>query len=457
MTTSTYAPDQLPLTAPTPVQAPERIPTLDVLRGVALLGILLMNIPLFALPDNISAPLHTLPSSDSLDYKVLHVVAVLFEGKMRALFSLLFGAGVVLFVTQKARTGRPVTGLYYRRMGWLIVLGLLHAHVLLWEGDILYMYGICGLVLFWFRKLKPAYLLVAALLCSGLNMAAFSLYYEHLRTQRLEYLAVVKAEQQHRPLTPAQHTARQAWLETESESAPGPQQTAAYVRTMRGSYWTVAAWLRPHMVQGQTQLVLVFIWDALSLMLLGMALLKWGFLTGEWSVRIYWGLLVVGYGLGLPAALYTWHHGFPFSVAYMEAHPVNVSLYSYPVQRLLLLLGHASGLILLVRSGVLVGVQRSLAAVGRLALTNYILQTVLCTLIFFGYGLGYFGRLAYHQLFYVVGAIWVVQLLGSSLWLRYYQIGPLEWVWRSLTYWQRQPLRRLENLSTTKGYTYLKP
>jgi uncharacterized protein len=175
-----------------------------------------------------------------------------------------------------------------------------------------------------------------------------------------------------------------------------------------------------------------------------MAFLKWGFFTGQLSRRTAGWLLAVGYGLGFPVVLYSWQytHGYPSREAFMDAHPINLAIYLYPVQRLLLVVGHVSLLLLLVQAGALSGLMRRLAAVGQMAFTNYILQTVFCTLFFFGYGLGYFGRLHYYQLFYVVGVIWVVQLIVSPLWLRYFLFGPLEWVWRSLTYWQRQPLVR---------------
>ena len=159
---------------------------------------------------------------------------------MRALFGMVFGAGVLLFVTKKVQTGKPVTGLFYRRMLWLILFGLIHAHLILWIGDILYQYGICGMLVYLFRNVNPRYL----------------------------------------------------------------------------------------------------------------------------------------------------------------------------------------------------------EAVGQMAFTNYIMHSVICTLFFFGYGLNYYGELEFYQLYFVVLAIWMLQLVVSTLWLRYFNYGPLEWVWRSLTYWRRQPLRR---------------
>src|SRR5262249_41440962 len=134
---------QLPRSA-APVSDKERLKLIDALRGVALLGILLMNIVGFAMPDYYSESFKSDPAN--VNFWVLAVISVGFAGKMRALFGMLFGAGVLLFVSQKALTGRSATGLFYRRMFWLILFGLVHAHLILWMGDILYLYGLCGMV-----------------------------------------------------------------------------------------------------------------------------------------------------------------------------------------------------------------------------------------------------------------------------------------------------------------------
>ncbi|MBC7923196.1 MAG: DUF418 domain-containing protein, partial [Ferruginibacter sp.] len=201
---------------------------------------------------------------------------------------------------------------------------------------------------------------------------------------------------------------------------------------------------RPDIIRMQTAFISLLLWDALGLMLLGMAFFKWGFFTGRLPRRTYVWLLAAGYGLGIPLVLYSWwyNHQHTSRLAFFDAHPFNLAIYLYPIQRLLLVVAHASLLILLVQSGAGRGLVRALAAVGQMALTNYLMQTIICTLFFFGYGLGYFARLQYYQLFYVVGAIWAFQLLCSPVWLRHFRFGPVEWLWRSLTYWKRQPMHR---------------
>src|ERR1700733_8028474 len=139
-----------------PVSDAQRLRVLDALRGVALLGILLMNIPGFAMPDSYSESFKSDPKS--INFWLNAVITVLFEGKMRALFGMVFGAGVLLFVAKKEQTGKAVTGLFYRRMCWLVLFGLIHAHLILWIGDILYLYGLCGMLVYLFRNVNPRYL-----------------------------------------------------------------------------------------------------------------------------------------------------------------------------------------------------------------------------------------------------------------------------------------------------------
>src|SRR5882762_7876813 len=136
--------------AAAPVAETRRLKLIDALRGVALLGILLMNIPGFAMPNYFSESFRSDPTN--VNFWVSAVISVVFEGKMRALFGMIFGAGVLLFITKKEQTGRPVTGLFYRRMFWLVIFGLVHAHLILWVGDILYLYGVCGMLVYLFRN-----------------------------------------------------------------------------------------------------------------------------------------------------------------------------------------------------------------------------------------------------------------------------------------------------------------
>jgi uncharacterized protein len=431
-----------------PVAQAERIQTIDILRGVALLGILLMNIPGFAMPDNFADAFRQDPTN--INFWVNAFITILFEGKMRALFSMIFGVGIILFMSRKERDGKSATSLFFRRMGWLVLFGLIDSHVLLWFGDILYLYGIIGMIAFWFRKMKPTYLALGVPLVAIIGFALNVFFYQGVRDKRLAYLAVQTAQQQGKTLTATQQQAVKDWQEAQKTFLPNKAEVAEHTRLMKSSnYFTVASRYRQETWDFQTKYLIFGIWDPLALMLLGMALYKWGFMTGQWSRRRYWQTMLIGYGLGLSLVTFNFYYGYSQHIAdtdgfvrYMEQHPILWAGLIYPFQRILLVMAHASLIILLIQSGWMKGLLNRLAAVGQMAFTNYVMHTLICTGVFFGYGLNQYAEWAFYQLYFLVAAIWVLQLIVSPIWLRYYHFGPLEWVWRSLTYWKAQPMRR---------------
>jgi uncharacterized protein len=444
-------------TLASPVAQNERINTIDILRGVALLGILMMNIPYFSMAQRFSEVFRNDPTN--VNFWVNAVITVLFEGKMRALFSIIFGVGIILFMARKeknvAATGWTATGLFFRRMGWLVLFGLLDAHVLLWMGDILYYYGVIGMIAFWFRRMKPGYLAIGVPLVAILEFVLSTLFYQNIRDKRLDYLAVQTVQQAGRPLTKAQEQTVNDWKEAEKEFFPDNAKVAENTRKMKSpDYLTVASTHRKEVWDGQTKYLIFSIWDPLALMLLGMALYKWGFVTGQWSRRRYWQTMLIGYGLGLSLVIVNFYYGYSLKIEdtegfirYMETHAIQWAGLIYPVQRILLVMAHASLVILLIQSGgsslrVVQGLLNRLGAVGQMAFTNYVMHTVICTLVFYGYGLNQYAEWQFYQLYYLVAAIWVLQLIVSPIWLRHFQFGPLEWLWRSLTYWKMQPMKR---------------
>ena len=432
--------------AAAPVSETERVKLIDALRGVALLGILLMNIPGFAMPNYFSESFKSDPAN--VNFWVSAVISVVFEGKMRALFGMIFGAGVLLFVSKKERAGRSVTGLFYRRMFWLVLFGLIHAHLILWIGDILYLYGFCGMLVYLCRKVKPIYLVLGVPLVAVFDFTAGTLFYQHIRAKRIAYVEASALAAENKPLTAAQNDALAQWRELEKTLIPNREDVKENTRKMKSNYATVASRLRPLAWKIETEFLPIEIWDSLALMLLGLALYQWGFLSGLWSNREYASVAAIGYGIGLPLAAYSFYHSYLYSpnleasLRRMELVPIEWVRLNYPFQRIFLVLAHVSALILLYKSRYAQPLFRCLEAVGQMALTNYIMQSVICTLFFFGYGLNYFAELEFYQLYFVVLAIWIVQLIVSPLWLRYFLFGPLEWVWRSLTYWKRQPFLR---------------
>lgn len=431
------------LLLPKPIAQADRVKTIDVLRGVALLGILMMNIPNFALPEHFTDTIR--PDLHNPNFWTDAVITTLFEGKMRALFSMIFGAGILLFVMNKEQAGHPFKFLFFRRMGWLVLFGLIHAHVLLWAGDILYFYGLIGMLAFFFRKMKAKYLIVGVLLMAVVDDVSYTVFYQDLHNQYANYNAAKNLQKQHKPLSAEQSIDIKNWLETESKIEPNQTQVARYTKMMKSDYSTVAKRISSLSWYYEINELYVLVGDVLGLMLLGMALYKWKFFTGEWSSKQYILTALVGYGLGLPLVIYSYCQShqilMPDSMAFLT-YLKKWSKYIYPFQRILLVMAHSSLLMLILKAGIWKGFTKRLAAVGQMAFTNYIMQTVFCTLFFFGYGLNYFATLQYYQLYYVVAVIWIIQLIISSIWLKYFLFGPLEWLWRSLTYWQQQPMRR---------------
>jgi uncharacterized protein len=428
-----------------PVSETSRLKVIDALRGVALLGILLMNIPGFSMPNYSFEAFKNDPSN--VNFWVYAVISIFFEGKMRALFGMVFGAGVLLFIANKGK-GKSTHALFYRRMFWLVLFGLVHAHLILWIGDILYLYGICGMILYLFRNVKPKYLVMGIPLVAIMDFTGSTIFYKDIRAKRLEYVDAVKAKSANQTLTDDQTKALTEWREIEKTMIPSREDAKENTEKMKSDYATVASYLRPLAFEGQTKYLLLSLWDSLALMLLGLALYKWGFVTGSWANKDYWKVIAIGYGIGIPLVLYSFYYNFTHystleaNLARMEVTPMEWTGLIYPFQRILIVMGHAASIILLYKSGLVQGLFKRLEAVGQMAFTNYITHSIICTLFFFGYGFNYFGELEYYQIYYVALAIWIFQLIISPIWLKHFRFGPLEWLWRSLTYWKVQPMKR---------------
>ncbi len=438
-----------------PVSDAGRLRLIDMLRGVALLGILLMNIPVFALPEYFSEAFKSDPGNPN--FWALAFTTILFEGKMRALFGMVFGAGVLLFALKKEQVGRPVHGLFYRRMFWLVFFGALHAHLLLWFGDILFLYGVCGMLVYLFRNVKPVYLVMFVPVVALFDFGAGTLFYRNIRSARLAYVEASSVQSRGQSLTDVQTNAIAAWREIEKTLIPNRDDVEENTREMKSGYGTVASRVRPLSLKYETTLLPFAVFDSLALMLLGVGLYKWGFLTGGWSLRNYRKVAMIGYGIGLPLVTYSYYYGvvhFPTveeGLSHLEATPINWIGLIYPFQRILLVLAHISVLILIYKLPMLQRLFRRLEAVGQMAFTNYIMHTVICTLVFYGYGLNLFADLQYYQLLLVAAAIWLIQLIISPLWLRAFNFGPLEWLWRALTYLRFPPMNRTVSPVLVKG------
>jgi uncharacterized protein len=429
--------------SPQPVAATgdDRIGMLDTMRGIAVLGILLMNITGFGLPYAYDDP--TVWGGDTAaDVGVWRVMALFFEGTMRGLFTLLFGASALLFLQRHtARTNdlRPAD-LYFRRTLWLIVFGLINGYVLLWSGDVLFYYGFAGLALFVFRNLSPRRLLTLAVVFMLLQtLISAGEWVDFHQTQALAQAANERVTTG-QPLTDGDQEAIDTYAALQAEFHPARENLEAYVANVRDSYSSAFAVLRGDTWFMQTEFFFRHgIVECFGMMLLGMALFKWGVLTGAQPTRVYLAMILVGYTLGLSVNAFEIHE---LESAHFSPDALMNALLTYDLGRVPMTLGHLGLIAIICRTPWLIPASSVFAAVGQMALTNYLTQSLLCLLIFTGAGLAWYGQLARHELYYVVAAIWGIQLIWSPLWLRHFRYGPAEWLWRSLTYWRFQPMRR---------------
>jgi uncharacterized protein len=179
-------------------------------------------------------------------------------------------------------------------------------------------------------------------------------------------------------------------------------------------------------------------------MFLGMAFFKTGVLTGAVPTRTYLYMLLVGLGIGALLSYYNLYFIYRVNYNWYEYHK-QAPFSFYEIARVFRSLGFFALVMLLYK---VKGFQRLfdlMRPVGQMAFTNYLMQSILCGLVFYGFGLGLYGKLQRYELYYIVGAVWIVQIIYSHIWLRYYRFGPFEWAWRSLTYWKRQPMKKQAN------------
>ena len=422
-------------TAAAPVS--DRIETLDFMRGCVLFGILLMNITAMGLAEAYSNPQNS-GLKGPADLWAWIITEVAFEGTQRAIFSMLFGAGVLLFVSRGEKAGRPDSvDLFLRRTLWLIALGMINGWVLLWEGDILYAYGLTGLLVVAFRGLSVRVLLTIGLVGLLFNATLGAKDAIGVNAAHAQAAPALVAKQAGKSLSKSQEEAIEAWEEAASHFVAKPEEVAKANKAMQSGYLSAWPEVTGSVAYMQSWFMYRYFFDIFAMMLIGMALLKAGVLTLETPSRLYWAMLIGGYGIGFATNLYEtrWiiDHGFT-PEAFARA------AVTYDLGRLAVATGHLGAMLLFCRSGLFGWLRRSLAAVGRMALTNYLTHSLIALVLFVGFGL--FGKLARHELYYIVFAIWAAQLILSPIWLRHFRFGPVEWLWRALTYLKAPPFRK---------------
>jgi uncharacterized protein len=423
----------------TALKSSDRIQSLDIMRGIVLLGILLMNINGMGLAELAGGGIDpTISSGWNLTTWI--TTDLFFAGTMRALFSLLFGVGMLIFLDrlEEKKAGINAANIYFRRLLWLLVFGLIHGYLLLWKGEILYDYALMGFIVFSFRKLPPIKLTLVALLLFSIGaLWSYSDYKNEIKfVEDVELVKSYKLEG--KTVSKELQGVYMKWEKREWKRSP--EAIAEYNTNMRKGYLDVVAFLAPENQQSDTIFTYRFqLWDVLSMMLLGIALFKWKVLSAEKSYKFYGIMTLLGYLIGLTVNYYEIQSIIESNFSLLS---ISKSWITYDLGRVPVAIGHVGAIMLFCKLPILKWLKNSLAAVGKMALTNYVMHSVFAMFIFTGVGFGLFGTFQRFELLYIVFAIWIFQLILSPIWLKYYQYGPLEWIWRNLSYLKKHPFRK---------------
>lgn len=402
----------------------DRIFSLDAIRGVALMGIFSVNIVAFAMIEAAYFNPLAFGGETGIDLFVWAVNLLVIDGKMRTLFSMLFGVSMLLVIERAEKANLSGATVHYRRMAVLLLIGLAH-YFLLWFGDILVLYALSGMLAFLSWEKSPRALVVRGLVLMLVHMALFgSFFIQQSGIDQAAHAAGATVE------------AIREWNEGLGSYYPSAQALAADRSLHLSGFWPIVAdkladW--PQMLVGN----LIYLPDTVGLMMFGMAGYKSGLLTGEWEDRRYRLLAATLIPLGLVAfaglvwaGITTKFHIVAMMVGFVVLATPFITLQA---------LGYASLIILLTRQRGRLA--QRVAAAGRCALTNYLGTTLIATFVFYGWGLGWYGSLSRAEAWLLVPCVWALMLLWSKPWLERYRYGPLEWLWRSLSRGSPQAMR----------------
>ncbi len=419
-----------------PVRERARYGSIDTLRGVAVLGILAVNIWFFALPEQIMYNPPLAGGFEGADFWAWLVTHAVFEVKMMSIFSMLFGAGIAMMAERAGvemlgprrdfPVARSFAGVHYRRMGWLLLFGMIHGY-LIWYGDILFNYALCGMIAYPLRKLAPRWCIAVGLVLTLVFVPLFAgmgIMFELFRSQAAS--------------DPA---AADAWTQMSEGFAPTPEKLQETIDAHQGTWWETFLHRAETTLFMQIGVLPMYgLWKNLGMMLIGMGLFKLGFLTAGLSVSRYIAIAAVSLPVGFVLV--------GLGVADMMAHDfdfvrnVMVSTHFNYLASTFLCVGYSAAVMVVCKTATLAPVAWLLGRTGQMAFSNYLAQSLIGTTLFYGYGFGLFATLGRAELAGVVVAIWALQLTWSPIWLRYFAFGPAEWAWRSLTYWKVQPVWR---------------
>lgn len=397
-----------------PVEASNRLVNIDIIRGVALLGILLMNIQAFSMVFAAYSNPTAYGDLNGINFYVYYFSHLFADQKFMTIFSLLFGVGIVLMADNIERKGQSPKKIHFTRMFFLAIFGIAHAY-LLWFGDILFAYAIGGMLIYGARNKSPRFLLILAFcLISICSLIMWSV------TFALPYMQPHELQEMQMMWSPDAQTVQ--------------DNLAANL-----SSWVGQTDMRNKMAAMMQGNVIFYLFRIVGLMAIGMALYKMDFFGERYSKKalLISGLLAFIAGI----ALIAYGNQLNFAAGWPLESMTSGVQYNY-WGSLIVAYSYMAFLVVFCRSQLFSGIKKLLANVGRMALTNYLMQSMICGFIFYGWGLGYYGSAERIDQLMVVIGVWVFQLTLSTFWMNHFKFGPFEWLWRSLTYRKLQPLKR---------------
>jgi uncharacterized protein len=384
---------------------PDRIISMDVLRGVAVLGILIMNIQSFSMISAAYINPNAYGDLIGVNKTVWIVSHVLADQKFLSIFSMLFGAGIILFSENVEKKGLIPGRFYFRRLFWLFIIGMIHAYVF-WHGDILVAYAVCGALAYLFRRLSPWVLLAIGLIVFFVPSFNYWLFGRSMEMWPPEAVSSLS----------------NTW-------APDSDAIGNEISALRGGILEQLSWRIPEAFKMQTFVFLIsYGWRAFAMMRIGMSFLKLGILSGRLNKKTYLVLATIT----LPPGVFLILNGVDknFAAGWTVEYSMFFGWQWNYIGSLFVAIAYVAIVMFLSKVIKL----NLLAKVGKLAFTNYLLMTLICTTLFYGHGFGWFGSVERKEQLTIVLSIWAVLLLFSNYWLLWYNFGPLEWLWRYLTY-----------------------
>lgn len=427
-----------------PVARADRIDVLDILRGIAILGIFYMNIPFMGASVYLSENDIRSIGWSVADRNTWALIQVVLEGTQRGLLEMLFGAGMMVLARRAMEPDGPVAvaDLYYRRNMWLLAFGLFDVFILLWPGDILHIYALAALFLFPFRRLAPKWLVAIGLIYAVYSGIGGATEYVS-RTALVHRVEAVSAKvESGTPLTKEDKATQAEWqkkldrskldksekkLVDEEHKARSPgADFMSYAEFMWG------AWMK---LVGKGSIPESMA-EAFCAMLIGVALWKWRIVQGGRSARFYLGLMLATYGYGMTArAVGVWEI-FAFA-------PIPKTVwFNWEFARLSVAVGHIALVNLAIKSTLGARILAPLKAAGRTAFSLYFMQQIIGIYILFApFGFALWGKFSWAGLAAIATAVIAAQIVIANIWVRYFATGPFEWAWRSLSYLKWQPFR----------------